>query len=95
VPLVFLELRLEPLEQRERIGGRPGETSEHAVVVDPPHLARGGLDDDVAERHLAIASEAHDVVAAYRKDGGAVKGFHVRRDLEGAPGPPMTAELGY
>ena len=55
--LVLLELRLEALEQRERVGGRPGKAGEHAIVVEPAHLARRGLDDDVAERHLPVAAE--------------------------------------
>ena len=48
LPLVLVELGFEALEQRECIGGRAGESGEHAIVVEPAHLARGGLDDDVA-----------------------------------------------
>ena len=55
--LVLVELGLEALEQRERVGGRAREAGEHAVVVQAAHLARGRLDDDVAERHLAVAAE--------------------------------------
>ncbi len=57
VALVLLELGLEALEQREGIGGAAGESREDLVVVEPAHLARGGLDDDVAERDLAVAAE--------------------------------------
>ena len=55
--LVLFELGLEALEQRERVGGRSGEAREHAVVVQAAHLARRRLDDDVAERDLAVAAE--------------------------------------
>ena len=77
VPLVLVELPLEALEQRERIGGRSGEAREDAVVVQATHLARGRLDDDAAERHLPVAAKRDRAVAAHRKYRGAVEGFHV------------------
>ena len=55
--LVLLELRLEALEQREGIRRRAGEARQHLVVVQPAHLARRRLDDDVAERDLAVAAQ--------------------------------------
>ena len=78
VALVLLELRLEALEQRERVGGAAGEAGEDAVLVQPPHLARAGLDDDVAERHLAVAAERDGRAAPDGEDGGAVKLLHGR-----------------
>ena len=57
IALVLLELRLEALEQRERVRRAAGETGEDAVLVEAPHLARARLDDDVAERDLAVAAE--------------------------------------
>ena len=74
--LVLVELRLEALEQRERIGGRAGESGQHAILVDAADLARGRLDDDVAERDLAVAAQGDRLAAPHRKDGRAVKGFH-------------------
>src|SRR5882724_7061245 len=74
--LMLLELRFEALEQREGVGCRAGESRQHVVVIDPAHLARGRLDDNVAERHLAVAAERHGAVAAHRKYRGAVKDFH-------------------
>ena len=76
VALVLLELRLEALEQRERVGGAAGEAGEHLVVVEAAHLARVALHDDVAERHLAVAAERDAAAAAHGQDGGAVELFH-------------------
>ena len=44
-----LELGLEPLEQREGVGGRTGEAGDHLARADAPHLARRALDDGLAE----------------------------------------------
>ena len=40
VAAILLELRLEPREKREGIGGRAREAGEDAVVVKTPDLAR-------------------------------------------------------
>ncbi len=69
----FVELRLEVLEQRERVGGAAREAREHLAVVQAPHLARVALHDLVAERDLAVAAERHAAVAAHANDRGAVK----------------------
>ena len=45
---MLIEARLEPLEQREGVGGRPGEARQHPVVVDAGTLG-GMLDDRLAE----------------------------------------------
>ena len=57
VALVLFELGLEALEQREGVGGGAGKAGQHLVVVELAHLARRALDDDVAERDLAVAAE--------------------------------------
>ena len=88
---MLVELRFEALEQRERVGGRTGKSREHAVAVEAAHLARGRLDDDAAERHLAVAAERDGAVAANGKNRGSVKGFHVRSDPGGAL--PARCEL--
>ena len=81
VALVLLQLRLEALEQREGVGGGAGEARQHLVVVELAHLARRALDDDVAQRHLAVAADRHlpaalGVLAPHADDGRAVKLFH-------------------
>jgi hypothetical protein len=76
VALVLLQLGLEALEQREGVGGGAGKTGQHLVAVELAHLARAGLDDDVAERDLAVAAQGDDGATAHAHDGGAVKGFH-------------------
>ena len=42
--LMLVELRLEALEQRERVGSRAGKSGEHAIVVKATDLARRRLD---------------------------------------------------
>ena len=79
--LVLLQLRLEPLEQREGVGGGAGKSGNDLVVVELAHLARRALDDDVAQRHLAVAAYRHlpaalGVLAPHADDGRAVKLFH-------------------
>ena len=83
--LVLLELGLESLEQRERVGGRARESGKHLVVIEPADLARRGLDHDVAERDLAVAAQGHFAVAAHGKDGGAVEDFHGTLQTDAAP----------
>jgi hypothetical protein len=73
VALMLFELGLESLEQRERVGSRPGKTGQYLLVIKPAHLARRRLDDDIAQRDLAIAAERDRALAADRQDGGAVK----------------------
>ena len=70
--VMLLELALEALEERERVRRATGETGNDAVVVETPHLARVGLHDGVAERHLAVTAERDPVLAPYRENGRAV-----------------------
>ena len=70
---MLVELGFEALEQRECIGSAAGESGENAILVQPAHLARAGLDDDVPERHLTVAAERDFAAAPDRKDGSAVK----------------------
>src|SRR3546814_19033826 len=46
---ILLELRLEPLEQREGVGRRPGESRDDLAVGETPHLAGVRFDDGLAE----------------------------------------------
>ena len=57
------------------------------------HLARAALDDDVAQRDLAVAADARrQLAAAHADDGGAVKLFHVDcRYPAGAEARPSRA----
>ena len=71
VALVFLELRLEVLEQGEGVGGRAGEADQDLAVVDRPHLAGVALHHGLAHGHLAVAGHGHLAVAAHRDDGRA------------------------
>ena len=75
--LVLVELRLEALKQRECIRGGARKARQHSIVKEAAYFARRRLDDDVAERHLAIAAERHAGTAPNRQYGSAVKDFHV------------------
>ena len=44
--------------------------------MQPADLARGGLDDDVAEGDLAVAAQGDEIASAHRNDGGAVELLH-------------------
>ena len=57
VALMLFELAFEALEQRKGVGRAAGESGQDLVVVEPAHLARAGLDDDGAQRDLAVAAE--------------------------------------
>ena len=70
---VLLELRLEALEQRERIGRAAREAREHLAVMQPAHLARVALHHLIAERDLAVAADRDAAVATHANDRRAVK----------------------
>src|SRR5262245_3693531 len=59
---VLFELRFESREQGERVGRRPRETREDAVVVETTDFFRALLDHGLTERHLAVAG--HDRMIA-------------------------------
>jgi hypothetical protein len=87
---MLVELRLEALEQRERVGGAAGEAGEDAVLVQAPHLLGAAFDDDVAERDLAIAAERHRALPTDGKDGGAVQLFHGDRERRKQAEGPLS-----
>ena len=68
-----LELGLEPLQQREGVGGGAGEAGDDgAARADAAHLAGVALDDGLAEADLAVAGHGDVPVAADAQDGRAV-----------------------
>ena len=78
MPGVLVELGLEALEQGEGVGGAAGESGQDLFLIQPAHLACGGLDDDVAEGDLAVAAEGDFIAAADGENGGAAILFHER-----------------
>src|ERR1700751_5000260 len=54
---VSLELALEALEQRKRIGGPAREAGEHLAVGETAYLACVALHDGITERDLPIPAE--------------------------------------
>ena len=69
---ILLELGLEPLEQGHGISRRPGKTGDDRAAGQWPHLAGIGLDDGLADGHLAVARNHHPVALAKGQDRGAV-----------------------
>ena len=74
--LVFFQLGFEAFKQREGIGRATGKAGQDAFVVEAAHLARAGLDDDVAQSHLAIATEGDMLATSHREYGGTAILFH-------------------
>src|SRR6185369_9406564 len=70
---ILLELALQPLEQGEGIGRRPGEPGDDlSALADAPHLAGIGLHHRIAHGNLAIAGNHRAAVLLHPDDGGAV-----------------------
>jgi hypothetical protein len=69
----LFELRFEPREQRERVGGRPREARENAVVVQPADLARTLLDDGLPEGDLPVARQNGAIAVSDGQDRCAVE----------------------
>jgi hypothetical protein len=95
---VLFQLGLKAFEQGEGVGRGTGKAGQHLAVVELTHLARRALDNDIAQRDLAVAANG-DLVAVRRlaphaDDGGSVKLFHVvpswvlLPDLQGLPAEP-------
>src|SRR5579859_971051 len=69
---MFLELALEPLEERYGIRRRTRKSRDHSVVVQPPRLSRRVLHDVVAHRHLPIGNQHHFILFAHAQYRSAV-----------------------
>src|ERR1700693_1897041 len=65
---MLLQLALETREQGERVGGAAGKTGENLVLKEAADLARGLLEDVVAESDLAVASHHHLVGPAHAQN---------------------------
>lgn len=76
VPLVFLQLLLEALEQGEGIGGGAGETGQYLTVIQAPDLLGVAFHHGVAQGNLAVAAHDDFAVAADRYDGGQGGNLH-------------------
>ena len=79
---MLLQLGLQPLEQGEGIGGRAGEAGDDIALAQPAHLAGVGLDDGIAEGHLAVAGDHHLAALADGEDGRAVPGTRAMGEVE-------------
>src|SRR5690606_10558001 len=70
VAAVALELALEPLEERERVGGGAGEAGQQRAVVEGTDLLDVVLEDGVLHRRLAVRAEGDFAVVEDAQDGG-------------------------
>jgi len=86
---ILLELRLQPLEQREGVGGRAREAADHVARSFPPFASRRTLRALALTmvwpiETLAVRRQWPRSALADRQDGGAVPGVGgVRWSLHG------------
>ena len=73
---MLFQLGLEVFEQRKGICRATCKTGENLFVVEPPHLARAGLYDDIAQRDLAVAAQRNNIAAPHGQDGSAAILLH-------------------
>lgn len=73
---MLVEFGLEALKKREGVGCATGKAGENPFLVDATHLTRAGLDDDIAERHLAITAHSHPAATPNRQNSSAVILLH-------------------
>jgi len=76
---IALKLGLEPLEQRERIGGGAGKTADHLALAEPPDFLGIRLDDRLADADLAVAADRDLTGLADREDRGGVPRLEHKR----------------
>ena len=77
VAAILFELRLEPVEERERVGDAAGETGKDLVVVELPHFSRSGLQDGAPESDLSVRAHRHFSVLADAQDRRSPEFGHV------------------
>src|SRR6185437_102388 len=72
---MLLELRLEPLEEGQRVGGGAGEAGHHRAVAQPAQLPGVRFDDGLAHRYLAVPGDHHPAILSDAEDGRTVPAF--------------------
>ena len=72
----MLELGLEQLEQRERVGRTAREPGDDATAGELPHLAGVAFHDRIAKADLPIAGDGDLAIAADRDDRRPSVLFH-------------------
>ena len=81
---ILLKFALQPFEKREGVGGGASEAADDVTLTKPAHLLGVGLDDGLADRHLAVATDDDATALADGEDGGAVP--DVRRGIHSLKG---------
>jgi hypothetical protein len=64
--LVLFQFALEALEKGKGIRRGPGETRQHPLLVEAPHLAGIALHHRLAQGYLAIAANHHLAAPPHR-----------------------------
>ena len=65
IPLMFLELSLEALEQGKRVRGRSGKTCQNFFAEQAPRLSRRMLHDVFAHGDLSVGGDDNLIVVAH------------------------------
>ena len=96
---IALELLLELLEQRHRVGGGAGEPGDDLAAADHAHLLRVRLHHGVADRDLPVAADGDLAVAPNGEDGRRADAreriVDMPKDSEGAYCPPVAALIWF
>jgi hypothetical protein len=70
----LFQFGLETFEQRECVSSAAGKPCENAIVKKASDLTGGRLQNHIAERDLAIATERDLLAAPNRQNGCSVHG---------------------
>src|SRR5688572_29351907 len=73
-----LQLLLEALEERERVGGRAREAREHLAALEGSDLQRVRFHYRFADAHLTVAAQGDAAVAAHGEDRGGADTWSLR-----------------
>ena len=69
---MLFELRFQPVEEGQGIGGGAGKSGDHRPIAESPHLPGIRFDDGLAQGDLPVAGDHDRAAAADRQDGGGV-----------------------
>ena len=65
VALMLFKLGFKAFKQSEGVGGTPGKTGDHFIVVEASHFARIALHDGIAKTDLAVAANNNFAIATH------------------------------
>ena len=74
---MLFQLGFEALEQGKGIGSATGKSRQDAALIEPTHFSGRRLDNDTAQRDLAVAAHGDRISPTHRQDRRAVILLHV------------------